>query len=150
MTTVTTKREDEIFQGYKDGLTLQVIGNKLGISRERVRQIVNNILYREIEERNNSGEVINLQEFISKVKEDHFKQGLINNFGSIRRYRFQKLAKRRLDAISERLRIFGNCANRHDYEYSEEDIDRMFAEIRIKVKEARAKFHFLKEKEFKL
>lgn len=150
MTTEIT-RQEEILKEYKSGLTLQAIGNKFNISRERVRQIINKVLYREIKRRINSGEVINPQEFISKTKDSHYKQKLINNFGSIRRYRFQKLSKKRVKAIIERLRILSNCANRGAYDYGEEDIDKIFSEIKLKIKEVKAKFHFPKQKgEFKL
>jgi hypothetical protein len=67
------------------------------------------------------------------------------------RERFKRLATLRTNAVLKRLKVLGNCSNRHIYEYNEEDIDKIFAEIERKVKEVKAKFQFSKQKgEFKL
>ena len=52
--------------------------------------------------------------------------------------------------ILNKLKVLSNCSNRHAYDYSEEDIDKIFFVIERKVKETKAQFHFPKEKEFKL
>jgi len=64
--------------------------------------------------------------------------------------RFKILAEYRTNLILRRLKVLGNCANRSAYEYTEEDIGKIFSEIEKKVKETKAKFHFPKNKEFKL
>lgn len=64
--------------------------------------------------------------------------------------RFKRLAEYRTNEILKRLRILGNCANRSAYEYTEEEINKIFSEIERKMKETKARFHFPKEKEFKL
>jgi len=45
------------------------------------------------------------------------------------RERFRRLATLRTNLVLKRLKILGNCSNRHVYEYDEEDIDKIFAEI---------------------
>lgn len=56
----------------------------------------------------------------------------------------------RTNAVLRRLKVLGNCSNRSTYEYTEEEINKIFSEIERKVKEVKAKFHFPKGKEFKL
>ena len=67
------------------------------------------------------------------------------------RDRFKRLAVARTNSILQRLKVLSNCSNRHIYEYTEDDIDKIFSEIERKVKEMKAKFHYPKQKgEFKL
>jgi len=68
----------------------------------------------------------------------------------IRFERFKRLAEYRTNLVLKRLKVLGNCSNRGAYEYSEEEINKIFSEIDKKVKETKTKFHFPKEKEFKL
>ena len=67
-----------------------------------------------------------------------------------KRERFKKLATYRTNEILKRLKVLGNCANRSAYDYSEEDIKKIFSIIEGKVRGIKSKFHFPKEKEFKL
>lgn len=67
-----------------------------------------------------------------------------------KRERFRRLATQRTNALLQKLKVLGNCANRSAYEYTEEEISRIFSEIDHRVKETKAKFHFPKNKEFKL
>ena len=67
-----------------------------------------------------------------------------------KRERFKRLASYRTNEILKRLRVLGNCANRGVYNYNREDIDKIFNVINQKVKETKSKFHFPKEKEFRL
>ncbi|KKU57736.1 MAG: hypothetical protein UX81_C0030G0008 [Parcubacteria group bacterium GW2011_GWA2_47_12] len=64
--------------------------------------------------------------------------------------RFKRLATKRTNIILDRIRILGNCAYRGAYEYSEAEINKIFSEIDRLLKETKAKFHFPKNKEFKL
>jgi hypothetical protein len=74
-----------------------------------------------------------------------------NNRGNeTRAERFKRLATQRTNAVMKRLRILGNCSNRQPYEYTKEDIDKIFAAIDRAVKETRARFRFSKEVNFKL
>jgi len=69
---------------------------------------------------------------------------------SEKRERFKRLAVYRTNEILRRLKVLGNCANRSAYDYSEEDINKIFSEIERRIKEVKAKFHFPREKKFKL
>ena len=67
-----------------------------------------------------------------------------------KRERFKRLATQRTNLVLQRLKVLGNCANRSAYGYTEEDINKIFLEIERRVRETKAKFHFPKNKEFKL
>ncbi len=67
-----------------------------------------------------------------------------------KRERFKRLAVYRTNEALKRLRVLGNCANRSAYEYTEEEINKIFSEIERKTKEIKAKFHFPQKDEFKL
>lgn len=64
--------------------------------------------------------------------------------------RFKRLGTLRTNTVLRRLKVLGNCANRQAYQYSEEDVDKIFSEIERKLKEVKAKFHFPKNREFRL
>lgn len=74
----------------------------------------------------------------------------MDNNSNHKRINFKRLAVSRTNEALRRLRILGNCANRSAYEYTEDDISKIFSEIERKVKETKAKFHFPKSKKFKL
>ena len=67
-----------------------------------------------------------------------------------KRERFKKLAVYRTNEVLKRLKVLGNCANRSAYDYTEEEVNKIFSEIERKVKEIKAKFNFPKKEEFKL
>jgi hypothetical protein len=67
-----------------------------------------------------------------------------------KRERFKRLATQRTNAVLLKVKVLGNCANRSAYEYNEEEVNKIFSEIEKRLKEAKAKFHFSKNKEFKL
>lgn len=69
---------------------------------------------------------------------------------SNKRERFKRLATQRTITVLKRLQVLGNCANRSAYDYTEEEISKIFSEIERRVRETKAKFHFPKNKEFKL
>lgn len=64
--------------------------------------------------------------------------------------RFNRIASKRTNKVLENLRLLGNCSNRSVYEYSKEDIHKIFSAIKEKLAETKAKFHLPKDKEFKL
>lgn len=64
--------------------------------------------------------------------------------------RFKRLGTLRTNTVLRRLKVLGNCANRQAYQYTEEDVDKIFSEIERKLKEVKAKFHFPKNREFRL
>lgn len=63
---------------------------------------------------------------------------------------FKRLASQRTNAVLERLRILGNCANRSLYEYTDEDMRKIFAAIEAEVKRTRAKFTGTNKERFEL
>lgn len=68
-----------------------------------------------------------------------------------RKDNFKRLAAARTNEVLRRLKILGNCANRSHYDYTEEQIVKIFSEIEKKLREAKAKFTFPhKDNDFKL
>lgn len=54
--------------------------------------------------------------------------------------RFKRVAENRTNRIIEQIRLLGNCANRSNYEYSEEDIKKIFTAIEAELKETKQKY----------
>ncbi|MBI2410171.1 hypothetical protein HYV30_04005 [Candidatus Kaiserbacteria bacterium] len=68
-----------------------------------------------------------------------------------KRERFKRLATYRTNEVLKRLQVLANCANRSAYSYSEEEITKIFSTVDKAVRDAKAKFHYPKEKiSFKL
>ena len=67
-----------------------------------------------------------------------------------KRENFKRLAEYRTNEVIKRLRVLGNCANRSAYNYSKEDINKIFSAIEKAIRGTKAKFSFPKDKEFKL
>lgn len=68
-----------------------------------------------------------------------------------RKANFKRLASSRTNEVLRRIKILSNCANRSHYDYSEDEVNKIFSEIERKVREAKAKFTFPnRDKEFKL
>jgi len=64
--------------------------------------------------------------------------------------RFKRLATYRTNEVLKRLKVLGNCANRSAYGYTEEEINKIFSEIEHCTRGTKARFHFPKNKAFKL
>jgi len=58
----------------------------------------------------------------------------------IKRKRFIKIAESRVNKILTNLDSLGKCSNKRNYEYSEQEVRRIFREIERKVKETRLHF----------
>jgi hypothetical protein len=69
---------------------------------------------------------------------------------SAKRSNFVRLAERRTNAVLDKLRILGNCANRNAYDYSDEDVSAIFNAIDEELKTVRAKFASTTRREFTL
>lgn len=67
-----------------------------------------------------------------------------------KRERFKRLGTQRTNAVLQKIKVLGNCSNRSAYDYTEEEVNKIFVEIERKVREIKSKFHFTKNKEFKL
>lgn len=68
---------------------------------------------------------------------------------SERRKRFEKVASKRVQFIIDKLDLLGNCSNRSNYEYSEEDVRKMFGAIKSRTKQIEALFKEELEKQNK-
>ena len=66
--------------------------------------------------------------------------------------RFVRIAEARTNKIISMIRLLGNCSNKGNYEYAEEDIKAIFSAIESELKNAKGKFNeaVSKEKVFKL
>ena len=56
---------------------------------------------------------------------------------SAKRTRFTKVASARVTKIINYLSLLQNCSNRNNYEYDQDDVDFMFAEIAKALKESK-------------
>ena len=63
---------------------------------------------------------------------------------------FKRLGGQRTNAVLERLRILGNCANSQLYEYTDDDVRKIFSAIRGELRTVEAKFKNSKKPEFEL
>lgn len=54
--------------------------------------------------------------------------------------RFKRVASARTNEILRRLKILGNCSNNLIYDYSEEEVKKIFKVIEDRVKEIKLKF----------
>lgn len=58
----------------------------------------------------------------------------------IKSERFKRIAENRTNRIIEALRLLGNCSNRSNYSYTDEEVKKIFSAIEAEVKETKLKF----------
>ena len=63
---------------------------------------------------------------------------------------FRRLATKRTNAVIEKIRILGHCANPWQYEYSEEDVRKIFRAIDSELRAVKAKFRDSTKSNFQL
>lgn len=51
-----------------------------------------------------------------------------------KRERFEVVASRRVQKTIDALESLSKCSNRHNYEYNKQDVDKMMAEIKAKLR----------------
>lgn len=68
---------------------------------------------------------------------------------NLKRERFIKIAEKRTNTIIDTLRLLGNCSNKNNYEYTEEQVKQIFNAIDSELKKTKMKFE-KKETKFKL
>ena len=68
---------------------------------------------------------------------------------NIRRERFLKIATNRTNKILDDIRLLGNCSNVNNYEFTKEDVEKMFHAIQEALNEAKSKFGNEKKERFK-
>ncbi len=65
--------------------------------------------------------------------------------------RFKRVAENRTNKIINSLRLLGNCANKSNYEYTEDEVKKIFAAIEAEVRDTKAKYQTKsKNKRFEL
>lgn len=70
-----------------------------------------------------------------------------------KREKFVRLAEARTNKIINMLQLLGNCSNTNTYEYTSQDVDKIFIAIENEVRDAKRKFNKIgnkKNNEFKL
>lgn len=63
---------------------------------------------------------------------------------------FRRLATKRTNAVIDKIRVLGHCANPWLYDYSDEDVRKMFRAIDSELKVIKAKFRNSSKSEFTL
>lgn len=65
--------------------------------------------------------------------------------------RFKRVAENRTNKIIDQIRLLGNCANRSNYEYTEEEVKKIFSAIEAELRETKQKYQAkVKNKRFEL
>ncbi len=64
--------------------------------------------------------------------------------------RFKRVAQRRTENVLNSLRVLGNCANKSTYQYTEEDIAKIFRAIEEQLRLSKSEFKFIRRKKFTL
>jgi len=68
-----------------------------------------------------------------------------------RRENFNRIASARTNEILRRLKLLGNCANRSNYDYTEDQVGKIMSEIDKRLRQVKAKFTYSSSnEEFKL
>lgn len=64
-----------------------------------------------------------------------------------KRERFVRLAEARTNKILEMLRLLGNCSSRSNYDYTDEDIKKIFGALEKELKNTKNRFLGFESKE---
>ena len=59
--------------------------------------------------------------------------------------KFIRLAEARTNKILNMMRLLGNCSNKNNYEYTEQDIQKIFITLERELKNTKAKFNIREE-----
>ena len=59
---------------------------------------------------------------------------------SVRRERFTRLAVSRVEKASEALRLIGNLSNKGNYEYTDQEVKKIFAALQAELNAAKSRF----------
>ena len=63
--------------------------------------------------------------------------------------RFRRIAEKRTNTIIDTLRLLGNCSNKNNYDYTDEEIKQIFSAIESELRSTKMKFE-KKESKFSL
>jgi len=67
-----------------------------------------------------------------------------------RKEKFRRLATYRTNAVLDKLRLLGNLSNKSNYDYTDEEISKIFYAIDSQLRNVRASFTNKRKREFKL
>lgn len=67
-----------------------------------------------------------------------------------KRENFKRLATLRTRNALKQISLIGNLSNKNNYEYTDEDVRKIFVELDRSLRETRSKFYSRRDKEFKL
>ena len=63
-----------------------------------------------------------------------------------KREKFVRLAEARTNKTIAMIQLLGNCANSSAYDYTQQDVDKIFAAIEAEIREAKKKFNRIESK----
>lgn len=63
-----------------------------------------------------------------------------------KRDKFVRLAETRTNKIIDMLQLLGNCSNTSAYDYTQQDVEKIFGAIENELKEAKKKFNKVERK----
>lgn len=64
--------------------------------------------------------------------------------------KFKRLATQRTNAVLDKLRLLGNLSNKSNYEYTEEDLKKIFSAVDENIKRVKVKFSLTHKQHFTL
>ena len=67
-----------------------------------------------------------------------------------RKEKFKRLATYRTNAVLEKLRLLGNLSNKSNYDYSDEEINKIFYAIDSQLKSIKVRFSVKRKNKFTL
>ena len=70
----------------------------------------------------------------------------MSNQQETRRDKFVRLAEARTNKIIDMLQLLGNCSNTSAYDYTQQDVEKIFSAIEAEVREAKKKFSKIESK----
>jgi len=67
-----------------------------------------------------------------------------------RQERFIRVASKRTDELIDKIRILGNCSNKSSYEYTDDQVSKIFSAIEKELIATKTKFRKGKKQRFRL
>lgn len=67
-----------------------------------------------------------------------------------RNEKFKRIATRRTNNILNQIRLLGNLSNKSTYEYSEEEVNKIFSAVEAQLRIAKALFNRKRKRKFEL
>ena len=69
--------------------------------------------------------------------------------GETKQERFKRLAKLRGDRVLKDIQLLGNLSNRNNYEYSDQDVRKLFTALEEELRISKARFTSSKKREIR-